>query len=185
MDEGTIELLPVTFQSVQFRSRLEARWAVFLEELDIDWQYEAEGFDLGDQQHYLPDFHLDVYRPDGQGGERLVGWYALDVKPKGGLWLDDVAMAHQLTRAASSGTLPQVAIVVVGPPWAPADHIAFSNGEVVSSGCPISHPYLFPCTLGFDSQDGDAFLEWTQQVQEAEKVALAARFEGSSETEAG
>jgi hypothetical protein len=42
----------------RFRSRLEARWAVAFTEAAIEWQYEPEGFDLGDQGFYLPDFWL-------------------------------------------------------------------------------------------------------------------------------
>lgn len=42
----------------RFRSRLEARWAVAFTEARIEWQYEPEGFDLGDVGLYLPDFWL-------------------------------------------------------------------------------------------------------------------------------
>jgi hypothetical protein len=42
----------------RFRSRLEARWAVAFTEARIEWQYEPEGFDLGDAGPYLPDFWL-------------------------------------------------------------------------------------------------------------------------------
>ena len=41
-----------------FRSRLEARWAVFFDHLKIRWEYESEGFDLGNGLRYLPDFWL-------------------------------------------------------------------------------------------------------------------------------
>ncbi len=41
----------------KFRSRLEARWARFFKELDLDFKYEVEGFDLGGLW-YLPDFWL-------------------------------------------------------------------------------------------------------------------------------
>lgn len=42
-----------------FRSRLEARWAVFFDHLDLTWEYEAQGFEVGpDSTKYLPDFHL-------------------------------------------------------------------------------------------------------------------------------
>ena len=40
-----------------FRSRLEARWAVFFDVLDIDWEYEPDGFRLPSGA-YLPDFRL-------------------------------------------------------------------------------------------------------------------------------
>jgi len=42
----------------RFRSRLEARWAVFFDRLNLDWQYEPEGFELGEAGRYLPDFYL-------------------------------------------------------------------------------------------------------------------------------
>jgi hypothetical protein len=40
-----------------FRSRLEARWAVFFDTLGIKWLYEPQGFDV-DGRPYLPDFCL-------------------------------------------------------------------------------------------------------------------------------
>lgn len=40
-----------------FRSRLEARWAVFFDAVNIKYTYEPEGFDLSSGS-YLPDFHL-------------------------------------------------------------------------------------------------------------------------------
>jgi len=55
----------------RFRSRLEARWAVFFEEIKLRWEYEPEGFQIGDIR-YLPDFK--VYTPQGK-----VIWY--EVKP--------------------------------------------------------------------------------------------------------
>lgn len=42
----------------KFRSRLEARWAVAFEAMGIAWEYEYEGFRLGDGSQYLPDFLL-------------------------------------------------------------------------------------------------------------------------------
>lgn len=45
----------------RFRSRLEARWAVFFDHLGIRWQYEPQGFNIQGRP-YLPDFLL----PDTQ-----------------------------------------------------------------------------------------------------------------------
>jgi hypothetical protein len=42
----------------RFRSRLEARWAVFFSALSIPFEYEKEGYDLGAAGWYLPDFWL-------------------------------------------------------------------------------------------------------------------------------
>lgn len=41
-----------------FRSRLEARWAVFFREASIRYLYEHEGYVLPDGTRYLPDFYL-------------------------------------------------------------------------------------------------------------------------------
>ena len=52
------------YKGYHFRSRTEARWAVAFDELDIQYQYETEGFDLGQAGYYLPDFYLpqvDMY----------------------------------------------------------------------------------------------------------------------------
>lgn len=43
------------YAGCHFRSRLEARWAVFFDVLGIEWQYEPEGFELP-SGWYLPDF---------------------------------------------------------------------------------------------------------------------------------
>jgi hypothetical protein len=58
--------LETFYKGYRFRSRLEARWAVFFDALCIDWEYEPEAFDL-DGVGYLPDFRLGA-RPRGFGG---------------------------------------------------------------------------------------------------------------------
>lgn len=45
-----------------FRSRLEARWAVFFDAMGIEWEYEPEGLVLHDGTYYLPDFYLSDFR---------------------------------------------------------------------------------------------------------------------------
>lgn len=49
--------IPTTYAGCRFRSRLEARWAVFFDQLKIDWQYEPQGYVVGGRP-YLPDFLL-------------------------------------------------------------------------------------------------------------------------------
>jgi hypothetical protein len=51
------------YRGHRFRSRTEARWAVFLDSLGRrDWQYEREGYDLPSGR-YLPDFWLPIRHP--------------------------------------------------------------------------------------------------------------------------
>jgi hypothetical protein len=56
-----IKALPTYYKGVKFKSRLEARWAVYFDYMGISWQYEPQGFDLGDGIRYLPDFLLNGY----------------------------------------------------------------------------------------------------------------------------
>jgi hypothetical protein len=53
-----IKAIETPYKGYRFRSRLEARWAVFFDALGIRWEYEKEGYDLGDAGWYLPDFWL-------------------------------------------------------------------------------------------------------------------------------
>lgn len=46
----------------RFRSRLEARWAVFFDALGIDFAYETEGTLLPSGKKYLPDFKVRCHR---------------------------------------------------------------------------------------------------------------------------
>ncbi len=46
------------YNGYKFRSRLEARWAVFFDQLGIKYEYEKEGYVLNSGACYLPDFWL-------------------------------------------------------------------------------------------------------------------------------
>lgn len=56
-----MNLTPIqtTYAHYRFRSRLEARWAVYFTLLGLTWQYEPEGFRMG-SVCYLPDFAVQV-----------------------------------------------------------------------------------------------------------------------------
>ncbi len=53
-----MEPIETEYKGYRFRSRLEARWAVFLDALNVQYQYEPEGFRFEDGTRYLPDFYL-------------------------------------------------------------------------------------------------------------------------------
>lgn len=67
MDE--LEAIPTQYGRFRFRSRLEARWAVFFDALGIPYEYEWEGYQFGGRR-YLADFWLP----------RLEAW--VEIKPK-------------------------------------------------------------------------------------------------------
>lgn len=59
----TIKAIETEYNGYKFRSRLEARWAVFFDNAQIKYDYEPEGFELSCGK-YLPDFFLpdfDIY----------------------------------------------------------------------------------------------------------------------------
>ena len=53
-----LKAIDTEYKGYRFRSRLEARWAVFFDALKIKFDYEPEGFQVGETQAYLPDFFL-------------------------------------------------------------------------------------------------------------------------------
>jgi len=67
-----IKAIETLYKGYRFRSRLEARYAVFFDRLGIEWEYEFEGFVLPNGQLYLPDFFLPTFN----------GSMFVEVKPK-------------------------------------------------------------------------------------------------------
>ena len=53
-----LRAIETEYKGYRFRSRLEARWAVFFDACGVKWEYEPEGFILPNGQQYLPDFLL-------------------------------------------------------------------------------------------------------------------------------
>lgn len=56
-----IKAIETEYKGYRFRSRLEARWAVFFDALEVKWEYETEGYEK-DGVKYLPDFYLPESR---------------------------------------------------------------------------------------------------------------------------
>jgi hypothetical protein len=55
----TIQAIETYYAGHLFRSRLEARWAVVFDSLGLRWEYEPQGYLVGeDRRPYLPDFYL-------------------------------------------------------------------------------------------------------------------------------
>ena len=82
--DHVIKAIETRYKGYRFRSRLEARWAVFFDALGLEWEYEPEGFDLNGI-YYLPD--LKVFYPGRSPEEKHYEWF--EVKPKGKMLDDD------------------------------------------------------------------------------------------------
>lgn len=79
MRKSRLRAITTRYKNHSFRSRLEARFAVYFDHLGIKWEYEPEGFELGNGLRYLPDFWLPEWRiwveikpdtPDAAGFEK-------------------------------------------------------------------------------------------------------------------
>lgn len=90
MSAPSFRAITTRYKGCNFRSRLEARWAVFFDHLGIRWDYEPEGFELGNGLRYLPDFWLPDWKI----------W--VEVKPAEP---DDVASEKALRLVMNSGFL--------------------------------------------------------------------------------
>lgn len=55
---ASLRPIETKYKGYRFRSRLEARWAVCFDTLGVKWEYEQEGYELGEAGKYLPDFWL-------------------------------------------------------------------------------------------------------------------------------
>jgi len=113
-----MKAIETIYKGYRFRSRLEARWAVFFDTLGIPFEYEKEGYDLGNGVYYLPDFWL----------------------PTLGYWIEIKGEAptkkeiHKLDQI--TGKEYGKAFIFSGEigPW---DHRVLSNGDAVVTGTNI------------------------------------------------
>lgn len=90
-----IEAIETEYSGYRFRSRLEARWAVVFDCLGLTWEYEPEGFDLGEGVRYLPDFRLPHLRM----------W--IEIKPAIPLSESEVVKVEAFRRRTEEFTLSQ------------------------------------------------------------------------------
>ena len=96
-----LRVIETAYNRYRFRSRLEARWAVFFDALGVEWDYERQGYVL-DGAPYLPDFVLP--------GLRLF----VEVKPAGFLAAGGARTARDKLAALAAAIHP--AMLVCGDP---------------------------------------------------------------------
>jgi len=99
-----IKAIETHYKGYRFRSRLEARWAVFLDGLGLTWEYEPQGFDLGEDGPYLPDF-------------RILEWRCwVEIKPV------DPERGYLLKPTAFAWNYGNRLLLIEGNPW-PGEHL--------------------------------------------------------------
>lgn len=55
--DNIIKAINTRYNGYLFRSRLEARWAMFFDALGLEYEYEMEGYEM-EGIRYLPDFYI-------------------------------------------------------------------------------------------------------------------------------
>lgn len=65
-----IKPIETKYNGFKFRSRLEARWAIFFDMIGLKYEYEVEGFEMNGIR-YLPDFYIPS----------LDRWFEIKAKP--------------------------------------------------------------------------------------------------------
>ena len=68
-----IKPIETIYNGYKFRSRLEARWAVFFDAMGIKYEYEPEGIEVNDCK-YLPDFYFPELELFGEVKGNRKGW---------------------------------------------------------------------------------------------------------------
>ncbi len=160
-----VALAPIetVWQGWRFRSRLEARWAVFFTALNLGFIYEMEGFDLGAAGWYLPDFWLPLVKMWGE------------VKPVP----FDLAERHKCAELSRQSGYP--CLLLVGVPAMRSYWAILPTGELIDfaisnyHGCP-QREYRFWASLGFDETD-ERFGIMFGDMEDAANGAKATRFE--------
>jgi hypothetical protein len=184
--------LETRYAGYRFRSRIEARWAVFFTRLGLDWQYEPQGYRVGRAKlPYLPDFYL----PTQALFVEVKPGFADQVDPEGvNRWEEfagEVVTAWPTSRAAIfCGRIPDPEKVTnAGPVWSGRwyDDGIYVTGECCYAWCACpsgkhfdiqfegrSGRILCGCERAFDDryQGGD-----DQRIINAYAAARSARFE--------
>ncbi len=107
-----MQAIPTRYAGRLFRSRLEARWAVFFDAMKFKWDYEPEGFVLSDGTHYLPDFRVTtpigrVYwaevKPEGTLGDKKFDLFSKMLEPDAHKGLHDAERKDRIEAVMLAG----------------------------------------------------------------------------------
>ena len=120
-----MKAIETTYRGWKFRSRLEARWAVFFDALRIAWEYEPEGFEFADGERYLPDFFLPGF---------CIGGIYVEVKP----FEQAFEKAHKFSREGKKSIL----LAHGTPSWGAYTFLKHTGDELIDCSAAFKSKYL-------------------------------------------
>ena len=148
------------YNGYRFRSRLEARWAVFFDALGVSYEYEPEGFELDDGTWYLPDFRVKCY---GTRGECDSEPFDLYIEVKGHMTEED---AHKIRMFSGTTGLYDrdheedyyrsiVPTLIVGSIPNISNVYDVTNSFIIGNYNRMDGIEIYPCN--YETIDGDHF----------------------------
>jgi hypothetical protein len=173
MIRPALKAIETRYNGYRFRSRLEARWAVFFDALGITYEYEKEGYDLGGIR-YLPDFWLpeqkcwvEIKGPELTKEERRKGqWLFTPLEGKDGYeGLTEEMIKADMLAYASGG----VVYICYGP-ISENPHILMFTGHLWDQ-CMLAGWYqcrqckkfvIWPCYVGCACYD--PYADWQDRI---------------------
>ena len=127
----SIKAKETVYKGIKFKSQLEVRWAIYFDELGLEWEYEPDTFILDESRRYTPDFYL-------KKSELYV-----EIKPIIGFWEE-----IKDTLLKFSNLIKKDVIMCYGTPTAlpmPAIHYfskEYYHDENILEGAEKTHDYI-------------------------------------------
>ena len=151
-----IKAIETFYNGYRFRSRLEARWAVFFDAIGAEWEYEPEGFVLSDGTYYLPDFLL--HNVSGRGASDIY------VEIQGNLTKEDLQKIDLFSRGDMEYLDPRYPIIIFGriPNEEMAGGFSYDAIHFINGHSEIKKHYVEPyLTLDYSKDDNEFFYNLT------------------------
>ena len=139
-----MEIKPIEtiYDGYKFRSRLEARWAVFFDALGVPYEYEPEGFVLPSGRKYLPDFKVKCYGTRGDIGDDP---FDLWIEVKGNMTKEDASKIREFSGCIDSFYWP----------WDDAERMKDYNRILIVGNIPRPENSWMPTEEWYD-----AYMKW-------------------------
>lgn len=141
-ENNPIKAIETQYNGYRFRSRLEARWAVFFDTFGAKYRYEDQGYQLPDGTRYLPDFIVEgrlVVEVKGVDRQLLV-W------PQGAVW-PEIEKARAFAQTKRNVIVCAGEIVPAMTVWS----LGMAEGEGVTparwSECPLCRSLSFALSV--------------------------------------
>ena len=182
--EIKVKIIETTYRGWRFRSRLEARWAVYFDSVGLIWEYEKEGFEL-EGGRYLPDFWFPQTRCWGEVKPELFGpdelrrvWHLSAASGRDVVLLigQPDMVAYPTINARNGSTAEPCGFECLYNPG----HGHICDAKIDTEYANDEHRFFICCGVGntHETLAPGAFVDWgVTGVKEAVLAARGARFE--------